>query len=56
MKLLAERGVAVSDFDDWQRIDALEVSRAREGAPREKIVELNELRAVFAREREGAGS
>lgn len=50
-KLLAERGVAVSNFDDWQKIDALEVSRARVGAPREKIVELDELRAVFAGER-----
>ena len=47
-RLLAERGVAVSSFDDWQKIDALEVARARVGAPREKIVELDELRAVFA--------
>ena len=49
--LLAERGVNVSDFSDWQKIDALEVSRARAGAPREKIVELHELRAVFVAER-----
>lgn len=47
-KLLAGRGVQVSDFDDWLKIDALEVARARVGAPREKIVELDALRAVFA--------
>ncbi|TPE61147.1 pyridine nucleotide-disulfide oxidoreductase [Sandaracinobacter neustonicus] len=46
--LLAARGVQVADFADWQMIDALEVSRARTGAPREKIVALEELRAVFA--------
>ncbi|MCG2841597.1 FAD-dependent oxidoreductase [Sandaracinobacter sp. RS1-74] len=45
--LLAERQVPVSDFDDWRNIDALEVARARAGAPREKIVELSELRALF---------
>lgn len=45
--LLAARGVAIAGFADWQRIDALEVARARAGAPREKIVALDELRAVF---------
>jgi ferredoxin--NADP+ reductase len=45
--LLAARGVTVASFADWQRIDALEVSRARAGAPREKIVALEELRRVF---------
>lgn len=46
--LLAERGVAVAGFADWQRINALEIARARPGAPREKIVALDELRSVFA--------
>lgn len=46
-ELLARRGVQVARFADWQRIDALEVSRARPGAPREKLVSLQELRAVF---------
>ena len=46
--LLAARGVHAADFADWQMIDALEISRARMGAPREKIVALEELRAVFA--------
>ncbi|MFN7398591.1 MAG: FAD-dependent oxidoreductase [Sandaracinobacter sp.] len=45
--LLAARGVMVASFADWQRIDALEVGRARAGAPREKIVALEELRSVF---------
>ncbi|MGL6043080.1 MAG: FAD-dependent oxidoreductase [Sandaracinobacteroides sp.] len=47
--LLADRGVTVSSFANWQAIDALEVARARAGAPREKIVSLDELRATFAR-------
>ncbi len=47
-ELLASRGVKVAAFADWQRIDAMEVSRARPGAPREKIVSLDELREVIA--------
>ena len=46
--LLAARGVAVASFADWQRINAMEIARARAGAPREKIVALDELRSVFA--------
>ncbi len=45
--LLAERGISASDFADWRRIDALEVSRARPGAPREKITSLEEMRKVI---------
>lgn len=45
--LLESRGVQVAGFDDWRRIDALEVARARPGAPREKLVSLEELRALF---------
>lgn len=48
--MLGERGIAVSSFSDWQKIDAREVARARTGAPREKIVELDELRAIVADE------
>jgi len=44
--LLAERRVEITDFTDWERIDAAEVGRARPGAPREKIVELAEMRAL----------
>jgi ferredoxin--NADP+ reductase len=47
-ELLKARGVTIASFEDWQKIDAMEISRARAGAPREKIVELTELRKVFA--------
>ena len=46
--LLRERAVRVADFTDWERIDAAEVARARAGAPREKIVALDEMRTHFA--------
>jgi ferredoxin--NADP+ reductase len=45
--LLASRQVATASFSDWRRIDSAEVSRARPGAPREKIVTLDELRQLF---------
>lgn len=41
--LLAARGVQVTGFDDWLRLDAAEVARARPGAPREKIVQLEDM-------------
>ena len=36
--LLASRGANVVSFGDWQRIEAAEAARAREGSPREKFV------------------
>lgn len=42
-RLLAERGVRVTDFADWERLDAAETARARPGAPREKIVSVDEM-------------
>jgi ferredoxin--NADP+ reductase len=36
--LLAARDLWPTTFDDWRRIDAAEVARARPGAPREKFV------------------
>jgi len=45
-RLLSERAVKVSQFADWQRIDAAEVARARTGAPREKIVKIAEMRSL----------
>ena len=44
--LLAERGVDYVTFRDWQKIEAAEVSRAREGAPREKFVEIPAMLAA----------
>jgi ferredoxin--NADP+ reductase len=42
-RLLNERGVRVTGFADWQTLDAAEVARARPGAPREKIVAVDEM-------------
>jgi len=44
--LLAERGVDVVSFDEWQKIEAAEVARARDGAPREKFVAVAEMLAA----------
>ena len=38
--LAAARGLAPVRFRDWQKIDEAEVSRARDGAPREMFVEV----------------
>jgi NADPH-dependent glutamate synthase beta subunit-like oxidoreductase len=46
-RLLAERGVMPTDYDDWRKIEETEVSRARPGSPREKFVRHAEwLRAI----------
>jgi len=44
--LLASRGVGVTDFAHWQRIDAAEIAGARPGAPREKLVRVADMLAV----------
>jgi NADPH-dependent glutamate synthase beta subunit-like oxidoreductase len=45
--LLTERGVRPVSFADWQRIEAAETARAREGSPREKFTAIEEMiRAV----------
>jgi len=36
--LLEGRGVMPTDYDDWRKIEATEVARARPGSPREKFV------------------
>lgn len=41
--LLAERGVDIVTFRDWQRIDAGEIARARDGNPREKYVSVDAM-------------
>ncbi|HEX8444583.1 MAG TPA: FAD-dependent oxidoreductase [Allosphingosinicella sp.] len=41
--LLASRGVHVITFADWQRIEAAEAARARDGSPREKFVAVEEM-------------
>ena len=42
-KLLESRAVDVVTFHDWQRIEAAEAARAREGSPREKFVAIADM-------------
>lgn len=42
-RLLESRNVDVVTFRDWQRIEAAEAARAREGSPREKFVLIEEM-------------
>jgi ferredoxin--NADP+ reductase len=47
--LLAERGVTVTDWSDWQRLDAEEQRRGEaSGRPRVKITDVDEMLAVIA--------
>jgi NADPH-dependent glutamate synthase beta subunit-like oxidoreductase len=41
--LLESRGVNVVTFRDWQKIEAAEIARARDGAPREKFTRVEEM-------------
>jgi NADPH-dependent glutamate synthase beta subunit-like oxidoreductase len=44
--LLASRKVEVVTFRDWQKIESAEAARARDGAPREKFVDLSDMLAA----------
>ncbi len=44
--LAGQRGTNFVSFEDWQEIDKAEVARAREGAPREKFVAVNDMIAA----------
>lgn len=44
--LLLSRGVQTVSFSDWQAIDAAEIVRARDGAPREKFTTVAEMMAA----------
>lgn len=44
--LLAKRGADTVSFADWQRIEAAEAARARDGAPREKFVVVADMLAA----------
>jgi ferredoxin--NADP+ reductase len=48
--LARERGLKVVLFDDWLRIDEAEVRRAREGAPREKFVQVDAMLAAAGKD------
>ncbi len=41
--LIAARHLDIVTFRDWQKIDEVEVASAREGAPREKLVEITHM-------------
>jgi NADPH-dependent glutamate synthase beta subunit-like oxidoreductase len=41
--LLGARGVDVVTFRDWQKIEEAEIARARDGAPREKFVAVEDM-------------
>ena len=41
-RLLSERGVMPTDYDDWRKIEETEVGRARPGSPREKFVRVED--------------
>jgi ferredoxin--NADP+ reductase len=48
--LLRERGVKTVTFDDWKRLDDIEVARgARRGAPRDKIVDVETMLSILAK-------
>lgn len=49
-RVLRERGVRFVSFDDWRRLDEVEVARgARRGAPRDKIVAVEAMLDVLGR-------
>ena len=48
-RLLAERNVLVTDYDDWRKIEETEVGRARPGSPREKFVRVEEWLKALGR-------
>lgn len=49
--LLRERGVQVVTFSDWKRLDDVEVARGeRRDAPRDKIVDVEAMLAILARD------
>lgn len=44
--IIAERGLKIVTFEDWKKIEAVEINAAEGGAPRRKIADLDELVAV----------
>jgi adrenodoxin-NADP+ reductase len=48
-RLLAARGTRPVTFADWQRIEADETARAREGSPREKFTRIAEMLGLLGR-------
>jgi len=47
--MLSDRGLQVTDFVDWRRIEQAETDRARPGSPREKMVRVHDWLAALGR-------
>lgn len=47
-RLLSARGVDIVTFRDWKKIEAAEIARARDGAPREKFTSMAAMLAALA--------
>ncbi len=45
-ELAQERGIEIVTFRDWQKIEEAEIAAAREGAPREKFVDIESMIAA----------
>ena len=48
-RLLDERGVMPTDYDDWRKIEETEIGNARPGSPREKFVRVEDWLAALGR-------
>ena len=48
-RMIEDRGVMPTDFDDWRRIEETEAANARPGSPREKFVRVEDWLAVLGR-------
>jgi hypothetical protein len=48
-RLLAERGVMPTDYDDWRKIEEAEIGNARPGSPREKFVRVADWLSALGR-------
>ncbi|MFL6751751.1 MAG: FAD-dependent oxidoreductase [Sphingomicrobium sp.] len=48
-RLVESRGVMATDYDDWRKIEQMEVARARPGSPREKFVRHEDWLATLGR-------
>ncbi len=48
-RLLEQRGVMPTDYDDWRKIEESETGRARPGSPREKFVRPSDWFGVLGR-------
>ena len=48
-RLLGERGIMATDYDDWRKIEETEIANARPGSPREKFVRVEDWLRVLGR-------